>query len=372
MLGGGRSCRGLDNNVAQEDVRHPFPAPQASGGRMPTDELDLQALDAHMRCSGVAVAGDLSANLITGGKSNRTYRLSDGTQRWALRLPPAAGLTTSAHDVAREHRICTGLARAGIPVARPVLLCEDASVLGAPFTVAEWVDGAVVRSREDLALLTDLQISPAIDHLVAMLVRLHQVRPSEVGLESFGKPDGFLVRQVALWRRQWAAVQTRDLPDLDLLGRRLAEHVPCQSGTSVVHGDYRIDNAILELPSAQIRAVLDWELSALGDPVTDVALMCAYRSPALDVILGFEAAWSSPQLPSADDLAQRYATMAGVDLPHWPFYFGLAHLKIAVIAEGIAHRALAGAAAGPSARHAAEAVPELVAAGVRALARAVT
>lgn len=330
--------------------------------------LDLPALTAHLSRQGVEIAGPLSAELISGGRSNLTFAVTDGTTRWVVRRPPLAGLTASAHDMGREWRVTSALQGTPVPVATPVLLCEDDGVLGAPFTVVAWVDGVVVRDREDLAALSDDDVERSIAGLVDVLAALHAVDVSSVGLQGFGRPQGFLGRQVALWRRQWGQVHTRELPDLERLHGRLAETVPEESDATLVHGDYRIDNAMLDRADpAVVRAVVDWELSTLGDPLTDVALMCVYRHPALDVILGIPAAWTSPRLPSTDSLAQMYTGASGRDLAHWPFYLGLAHLKLAVIAEGIAHRAREGADAGRDALRAADAVPELVAEGLRAL-----
>ncbi|SFK56110.1 phosphotransferase family protein [Geodermatophilus ruber] len=332
--------------------------------------LDLGALHVHLVERGIEPAGALRAELIAGGRSNLTYAVSDGASRWVVRRPPLAGLTASAHDMVREWRVTTALRGSGVPVARPVSLCEDETVLGAPFTIVEWVDGVVVRDRDDLAGLADDQVQRAAAALVDVLVALHAVDVPAVGLADFGRPQGFLTRQVALWRRQWDQVRTRDVPDLERLHARLADSVPSSAEATVVHGDYRIDNAILDRDdSGTVRAVVDWELSTLGDPLTDVALMCVYRHPALDVILGIPAAWTSSRLPSPDDLAESYARGSGRDLGDWPFFLALAHLKLAVIAEGIAHRARAGADAGRGAARAAEAVPELVAAGLGALGR---
>jgi aminoglycoside phosphotransferase (APT) family kinase protein len=256
--------------------------------------------------------------------------------------------------MAREWRVTSALRGTPVPVARPVALCEDDGVLGAPFTVVAWVEGIVVRDREDLGELSDDQVQRVTGGLVEVLVALHAVDIDAVGLRDFGRPEGFLSRQVALWRRQWDHVRTRDFPDLERLHARLVEGVPTSTETAVVHGDYRIDNAILHSSDpGTVRAVVDWELSTLGDPLTDVALMSVYRHPALDVILGIPAAWTSPRLPSPEALAERYARVSGRDLGDWPFYLGLAHLKLAVIAEGIAHRVRAGADAGRDASRAA-------------------
>ncbi|MGY1846568.1 phosphotransferase family protein [Blastococcus sp. SYSU DS1021] len=333
-----------------------------------TPGLDLERLGAHLVSTGTGPAGPLRAELISGGRSNLTYAVTDGATRWVVRRPPLAGLTASAHDMVREWRVTSALHGTPVPVARPVSLCEDDGVLGAPFTVVEWVEGLVVRDRDELATLPDEVVGEVSTSLMAVLVALHAVDVRAVGLAGFGRPEGFLARQVALWRRQWDRTRGRELPDLERLHARLADGVPPSAGTAIVHGDYRIDNVILDRTRpATVRAVVDWELSTLGDPLTDVALMCVYRHPALDVILGLPAAWTSPRLPSADDLAQTYSRLAGRDLGHWPFYLGLAHLKLAVIAEGIAHRARAGADSGRDAGRAAEVVPELVAAGLAAL-----
>jgi aminoglycoside phosphotransferase (APT) family kinase protein len=332
--------------------------------------LDLEALGGHLRTQGVEPTGQLSGELVSGGRSNLTFAVTDGVSRWAVRRPPLAGLTASAHDMAREYRVTSALVGTGVPVARPISLCADESVLGAPFTVVEWVDGVVVRDRDDLERLTDDHVRRTTAALVEVLAALHAVDVVEVRLEDFGRPGGFLMRQVALWRRQWDRTRTRELADLERLHARLADAVPASSEATVVHGDYRIDNAILDRSDpATVRAVVDWELSTVGDPLTDVALMCVYRHPSLDVILGLPAAWSSPRLPSPEALAEDYTRISGRDLADWPFYLGLANFKLAVIAEGIAHRARAGAGAGPDAERAADAVPDLISAGLAELRR---
>ena len=256
-----------------------------------------------------------------------------------------------------------------VPVAATVVCDVDGSYTGSPITVAEFVAGRVIRDDIDLDDLSDQQIEALTGELIHALVDLHAVDHRAVGLQDFGRPDGFLARQVTLWTKQWHRVRTRDLTDVDLLAAALAERIPARSpGPAIVHGDFRIDNTIVDLSGPSlVRAVVDWELSTIGDPLTDVALMCVYRSAALDVILGTRAAWTSPRLPSPDTLAQHYALASGTDLNHWSFYIALAHFKLAVIAEGIAFRAEAGASAGDGASAAAACVPELVSAGLGAL-----
>ncbi|MGB3324231.1 MAG: phosphotransferase family protein [Mycolicibacterium fortuitum] len=331
--------------------------------------LDLERLRALLVDSGVAVGQSLSARALPGGRSNLTYRVTDGRVAWVVRRPPLHGLTPSAHDVAREYRVTGALKDSAVPVAATVAADVDGSYTGSPLTVVEFVQGQVVREHRDLDDLTDDQIEALAAELVHTLVDLHAVDYRAVGLEDFGRPDGFAARQVRLWTRQWHRVRTRDLTDVDLLAAALSESVPTiASEPSIVHGDFRIDNTIVDLSAPRcVRAVVDWELSTIGDPLTDIALMCVYRAPALNTILGTKAAWTSPRLPTADVLAQHYALASGRDLSQWPFYVALAHFKLAVIAEGIAYRATAGSSTDQNARSAGKCVPELVAAGLRAL-----
>lgn len=330
--------------------------------------LDLAALDRFLKDSGVPVHGELRAELISGGKSNLTYGILDDRSHWVLRRPPTAGLTPSAHDVAREFRITSALKDTDVPVAPTIAQCEDDSVMGAPFTVVEYIEGRVVRSKDDLGALGDQDIDRCVGELVRILADLHKVDFEAVGLGGLGRPDGYVTRQVKLWASQWGRVKTRELPDLERLHAALSESIPESPAPSIVHGDYRIDNTILDVNDpGRVVAVVDWELSTLGDPLTDLAMMCVYRHPALDDVLGFPAAWSSDRLPSPDDLVQRYATASGRDIANWNFYMGLAYLKLAVIAEGINHRWRAGATIGDGFDRAGEAVPDLVAAGLSAL-----
>jgi aminoglycoside phosphotransferase (APT) family kinase protein len=331
--------------------------------------MDLAALTTHLASRDLLPDEPLTVSLISGGRSNLTYEVTAPGTRWVLRRPPTAGLTASAHDMVREWTVMSGLQGTAVPVARTVALCEDVSVLGAPFTIVDFVEGAVVRTRDDLEPVSDEALGRVVGELVTTLAALHAIDIDEVGLGSFGRPDGFVERQVALWWRQWTAVRTRDLPDVERLHQALASTIPESRRASVLHGDFRIDNTILgPAPSARVEAVVDWELSALGDPMTDVALMCAYRHPAFDAILGAPAAWTSPRLPEADSLASLYADAARRDLPHWPFYLGLAYFKLAVIGEGIAHRARQGFDAGGRGQAAAESTAELIAAGLSAIA----
>lgn len=318
-----------------------------------------------MTASGVELAGPLLAQRILGGRSNLTFRLTDGRNRWVLRTAPRAGRTPSAHDVAREFRITKALRDTGVPVPPAVVLSEDGDVLGAPFAVAEFVEGTCVQSRADLDALDDATVAQCVDRLIGTLAQLHAVDPVEVGLEGHGRPGGYAERQVRRWSGQWELVGTDPLQALATeTGRLLASAIPDQRSSGIVHGDYRIDNTILNLDGdAQIAAVVDWELSTLGDPVADVALMCVYRHPALDLVLGAPSAWTSDRLPEPAALAAAYEAAGGVPLEAWDFHLALGYFKLAVIAAGIDHRYRVGATQGPGFATAGDAIEPLLEAG---------
>jgi aminoglycoside phosphotransferase (APT) family kinase protein len=304
--------------------------------------LDLAGLDGYLRSLGIERNGDLRAELISGGRSNLTFRVYDDKADWLVRRPPLHGLTPSAHDMAREYRVVAALQDTPVPVARAIALCEDDSVLGAPFQIVEFVAGQVVRRRAQLEALSHTVIDGCVDALIRVLVDLHGVDPDVVGLGDFGKPSGYLERQVRRWGSQWELVRLPDDhrdADVQRLHTGLRESIPQQSRSSIVHGDYRIDNTILDADDpTRVLAVVDWELSTLGDPLSDAALMCVYRDPALDLIVNAQAAWTSPLLPTADELADRYSLASGWPLAHWEFYMALAYFKLAIIAAGIDFR----------------------------------
>jgi aminoglycoside phosphotransferase (APT) family kinase protein len=248
----------------------------------------------------------------------------------------------------REYRVTAALGPTDVPVPPAVLLCEDDEPIGGPFVISDYVDGAVVKTRPQLAALDGATVSGVLDALITTLVALHRVDHRAAGLERFGRPDGYAARVLRRWSGQWAIVGAPPLAGLadEVIGR-LAAAVPEQRHTSVVHGDYRIDNTIVRLaPVPVVAAVVDWELSTIGDPVADVAMMCAYRAPAFDLIVGEPGAWTSPDLPDSDGLAARYEAAGGCALADWDVHLALAYFKIAVIAAGIDHRRREGSGSG--------------------------
>ncbi len=330
--------------------------------------LDPARLEAWLR--GVlpdAPAGELTASLITGGRSNLTYRIGLGPARWILRRPPVGEVQATAHDMGREFRVMTALADTPVPVPRTIVECEDASVLGAPFYVMEEADGTPYRRAEQLEPLGPARTRAISERLVDVLVRLHQVDHRERGLESFGRPEGFLARQVQRWSRQLAASRTRDLPDADRLAQLLTERLPGGGPVGIVHGDYRLDNVLVDdddLPTA----VIDWEMATVADTLTDLALMLVYKR--LGHELGGEAvtdASSASGFLTEDEILDRYATGRGVDLADFGFYVGLASFKLAGILEGVHYRYLHGQTVGPGFEQVGAAVQPLLAAGLNAV-----
>ncbi len=319
------------------------------------------------------VTGDLSARVIAGGKSNLTYEVTDQSSWWVVRRPPMGHVQATAHDMGREYTVMTALADTEVPVPRTFAHCADDSVIGAPFYVMERVEGTPYRTAAQLAAIGAAETRALAQAMVDVLAGLHAVVPSEVGLAEFGRPAGFLERQVRRWGKQLEGSRNRDLPDADTLLARLADRVPTddQSSPGIVHGDYRLDNLLsVSGDTTPVKAVVDWEMSTLGDTLTDLALLLVYDR--LGTITGGAAvadASAAPGYPSADDQLQRYAAASGNDLGAMDFHLGLAHLKLAVILEGIHYRFLHGQTVGAGFDSIGEAVQPLLAAGLAAINR---
>src|SRR5450759_2180235 len=236
------------------------------------DGLDLDALSGYLtpvnKAPGAGATGSApawQADLFDGGKSNLTYRIKEGSHDWVLRRPPLGHVLATAHDMAREYRVMSALARTPVPVPAMVVLCEDTSVIGAPFYVMEFVEGSILRHTKDTANLDDAQRTALAHQLIDTLADLHDVNPATVGLDDFGHADGFLPRQVRRWTQQLGRSRTRDIPGADELASDLAKRIPASQRASVVHGDYRLDNVIVG-PDQRIRAVLDWECLLYTSP----------------------------------------------------------------------------------------------------------
>ena len=338
------------------------------------DGLDLDALSGYLtpvnKAPGVGATGSApawQADLFDGGKSNLTYRITEGSHDWVLRRPPHGHVPATAHDMAREYHVMSALARTPVPVPAMVTLCEDTSVIGAPFFVMEYVEGSILRHTKDTADLDDFQRTALAHQLIDTLSDLHEVDPAQVGLGDFGHPDGFLERQVRRWTKQLERSRTRDLPGCDDLASELARRVPVSQRASVVHGDYRLDNVIVG-PDQQIRAVLDWEMATLGDPLCDLGLLPVYALPAPGVA-GVVSDGMGPHngFPSIESLIQRYADRSGLDVSALSWYIALGYYKLAVICEGIHYRYAAGQTVGGGFDQIGSIVEPLISAGREAL-----
>jgi aminoglycoside phosphotransferase (APT) family kinase protein len=330
--------------------------------------VDLVALAAWMDAQRPGLrAGDLAGEVIAGGKSNLTYRITDGASTWALRRPPLAHVLPTAHDMAREFRVVSALASTGVPVPPAIALCQDAEVLGAPFYLMGFVDGVVLDKPELLRDLEPATATRTCELLMDTLVDLHDVDPSAVGLADFGRPDGFLARQVRRWHQQWQASETRPLDSLERTVQRLGATLPEQSPSAIVHGDYRLTNVMFAPTLDRIAAVVDWEMATLGDPLTDLGLLVVYQD------LAQEGDTIMPQmLPergflTSAQLVAHYARQSSRDLSRLNWYVGLGYFKLAVVAEGIHHRYLAGKTVGAGFDHFGAAVPVLLDAALQAL-----
>jgi len=284
------------------------------------------------------LTGPLSAELVAGGRSNLTYVLSDGTSRWVLRRPPLGSVAATAHDMGREHRLLAALHPTAVPVPQPILLADD-ELLGAPFYVMSFADGVVLRERAQLDALSEGQAASLTDALTGVLVQLHEVDPAHVALADLGRPDGYLVRQLRRWTAQLARLEGDALPGLRRLGERLAQDVPPPQRACVVHGDYRLDNVVVDPGTLAVRAVLDWEMATLGDPLADLASTVVWW----DGISGLDSPVAAvpgdvPGFPSSARIVDRYAERTGLDLTRLPWYSAFALFKAAAIFEGIHER----------------------------------
>jgi aminoglycoside phosphotransferase (APT) family kinase protein len=332
--------------------------------------LDLARV-AHrlIEASGGALTGQLTAEVISGGRSNLTYRVRGQTGAVVLRRPPLGHVLPSAHDMTREFRVTTALWRAGFPVARPLTLCTDEEPIGAPFYVMEYLDGIVLRrtgSPEEAAAVATLDRATARrcgQMLVDLLLRLHRIDYAAVGLGEFGRPDGYLARQVTRWHKQWEKSRTRSLPLLDRVTERLLATLPDSPVPAIVHGDYRLDNVMFRRDLSAIQAVMDWEMATIGDPLSDVGMLVVYTDLTGDAITS-----ATPDgFPTGAQLAQRYATGSGIGLDRLDWYTALGHYKLAVIAEGIYARYLQGKTVGEGFAASGAAVPRLVERAAQAL-----
>lgn len=309
--------------------------------------IDADAITAWFR-ERVDVTPPLHFDLIAGGHSNLTYTVTDSADgRWVLRRPPLGQILATAHDMGREHRIISALADTDVPVAPTIGLSADDSVNGAPFYVMEFVDGTVVRQSSDAEQLSVAQRRTASESIVDVLAAIHAVDVDAVGLGDLGRHEGYIERQLTRWYRQYQGSQEQnaslDFPQVDEVHDHLISRIPPQVGTSIVHGDYRLDNTMLAADGS-IAAVLDWEICTLGDPLADVGLLWVYwTDPDTPSVLPGASPTALDGFMRRDDLLARYAATSGRDISGIDYYVAFGYWKLTCIIAGVYARYAGGA-----------------------------
>jgi aminoglycoside phosphotransferase (APT) family kinase protein len=294
----------------------------------------------------------LNFELIAGGRSNLTFRVTDAVgSTYALRRPPTSHVLPTAHDMVREHTIIEALFPLGIPVAKPLGLCVDPEVNERPFYVMEFVDGAILRDRAQAESTFDVATRSAIgDNLAATLAQLHDVDVDQAGLGDLARHDGYIERQLRRWRRQFEQMKVEGVDHetvIEEVGDELARSIPVQQRVTVVHGDYRLDNTVLD-HEGKVRAILDWEICTLGDPMADLGVLLCYWSEPGDTttaLLG-AAPTTAPGFATRDQVLNAYARHTSLDVSHVAYYQAFGYWKLACILQGVFARYRAGATAG--------------------------
>jgi aminoglycoside phosphotransferase (APT) family kinase protein len=335
-------------------------------------------LDVHARGEATGPVDLTGIELITGGRSNLTYRLTvsgpSGSRLLVLRRPPLGHVLPTAHDMSREYRVLSALAGTKVPVAPLVASCTDDDVIGAPFYVMEHVPGVVLRARADTAALTGTQAAELSGCLADMLAAIHGVDVAAAGLAGLGRGAGYLRRQLDRWQRQWELSATREVPGYDQLVHRLAAALPADGETTLVHGDFRLDNVLVTLtPRPRITAVVDWEMATLGDPLADLGLTLVYWTdpgeegwlaqagvPAGAPGLSTDAT-ASPGFWTRAEFGAEYARRTGRDISRIGYYMAFGYFKLAAVLEGIHARYLQRQTVGEGFEREGPAVPVLIA-----------
>jgi len=348
----------MSEHKAQSQTTHPLPPL--------VDEEALRRYLAEKLPGPQTPDSPLLVERIRGGHSNETFYITRGEEQWVLRRPPRGPLLPTAHDVGREYRVLSALAaHTSVPVPHPILFCDDTSVIGAPFYLMERIPGVVIRTKLPPDFEPVGSRRSLADTLVDTLADLHAVDYQVVGLGDFGKPQGYLERQLRRWTGQLDASRNRPLPDLDAVTEWLQQHLPESGPATIVHGDYRMDNCMYAPePPARILAIVDWEMATIGDPLADLGYLLSFWREPGDPTLGLlgDTAWrisELPGFPTRRELVQRYAQRTGREMRDVDFYVALAIWKLAVLLEGSYKRHLAGTTDDPFFATLGEGIPAL-------------
>ncbi len=328
--------------------------------------VDIAKLETFLRAQLPPQAGDLVVEKHEAGFSNETFYVSWGPKRWVMRRPPRGDILPTAHDMLREFRVLSGLAPTGVRVPQPAVACDDLSIIGAPFYLMERVEGIVIRDQlpEEFDAMADRKRIG--EELIDALAELHAVDWQATTLHNLGRPQGFLERQLKRWLGQLELTlpRTRPLPGLHEVTAWLTAHMPAQSATTIVHGDYKLDNVMFTAHPAKLVAIFDWEMATLGDPLADLGWVVSYwgetGDPPEPEPKGSNYITSHPGFISREEMIARYEQRTGRTMQHFPFYHCFAVWKLAIILEGLYRHYLEGTASNPKANEFEWKVPQLV------------
>jgi aminoglycoside phosphotransferase (APT) family kinase protein len=308
--------------------------------------FDVSPLEQYMSNHVAGFVGPLKVEQFRGGQSNPTYRLTDGTgRRYVLRRKPPGKLLPSAHAVDREFRVISALNRTDVPTPRAYALCEDDSVVGTPFYIMEFCDGRVL--WDPLLPEIPVEMRPAIyEAKIDTLARLHKADWQALGLADFGRPGSYVARQISRWGKQYKASETEPIEAMDRLLEWLPANAPPGDETTIVHGDYRLDNMIFHHSEPRVLAVIDWEISTLGDPLAELSYLCMmYRVPESQGGIG-DLDLATQGIPDEQQMLRWYCERTGRSVPpNWDYYMAYNLFRVACIRQGVYARSLDGTAA---------------------------
>ena len=330
---------------------------------MHTQQLDIDSLQAYLSQHIPGFQGPLRAEKFPGGQSNPTFKLTAGDTSYVLRRKPPGELLKSAHAVDREFRVISALQGTEVPVPRTYVLCEDDSVIGSMFYVMEFLEGRILWDPALPDAKDNDERAAVYDAMNQTMAALHNVDVEAVGLADYGKPGNYFERQLGRWTKQYRASETQHIPAMETLLEWLPANMPADDGTvSLVHGDYRLDNMMFHPSEPRVIALLDWELSTLGNPLADLANQCmAWMLPRDGGVAGLQGVdRKSLGIPTDEEYVARYCERTGRDrIDNWNFYIVFSLFRLAAILQGIVKRAQIGTASSAEAESRGEAVVPL-------------
>jgi aminoglycoside phosphotransferase (APT) family kinase protein len=333
-------------------------------------ELPDDTLAAYLEQHVDGFRGPLRSTKFKGGQSNPTYLIDAASGKYVLRRKPPGVLLASAHAVDREFRVLQALHNTNVPAAQPYHLCSDDSVIGSMFYLMQYIDGRV-EWDPSLPKHSPDQRRAHFGEILRVMAAMHKVDIDAVGLNDYGKPGNYFARQIHRWSEQYRASETREIAEMNLLIEQLPARCPADDGSvSLVHGDFRIDNLMWSKDQAHILAIVDWELSTIGHPLSDLAYFCMAlrlpRNPALPGIAGMDR--NAIGIPEEKEMLQRYAELTGKDIPNdWEFFIAFSFFRLAAIAQGVEKRAEQGNASSEQAIQAGQMTALLAKMGVKSL-----